>query len=115
MKRIIVLIITAFIFVTCGNLKRATSWKNIGVDGYMTETFGDNISLTDLYLICERDTLSTNLDDWNKMSYYDDDKNLINQWMYIKTTDTNTIYILLQENDSTYDISIRKIIPDNTK
>lgn len=112
MKKIISLIIFAFISITCGSLKTSTSWKNVGMDGYMIQEIDTIVSIKELYRICEKEKLSTNLNDWAAISYKDDMGKAVAQWFYIKDTDTNKFYILTKDTDSTFIIKIRNIMPD---
>lgn len=112
MKKIITLIIFTFIFITCGSLKTSTSWTTVGVDGYMIEDIDKIVTIKELYRICENENLSTNLNDWARISYRDEEGDAVSQWFYIKDTDTNRFYLLTKDTDSTFNIKIREIKPE---
>ena len=112
MKKILALIIFTFISITCGSLKTSTSWKNVGMDGYMVEEVDKIVSIKELYQICEKENLTTDLKKWGAISYKDDMGEVVSQWFYIKDTDTNKFYLLTKDTDSTFTIKIRNIMPD---
>lgn len=112
MKKIITLIICVFIFITCGSLKTNTLWKNIGIDGFMIEDVDKVINHLEFNILCEKENISHNIENWVQISYGDYHGGTVEQWLYIKDTDTNRIYILSKYTDSTYVIKIRNIIPE---
>lgn len=112
MKKIIALIIFSFISITCGSLKTSTSWKEVGVDGYMVEEIDKVVSVKELYQICEKENLSTNLKEWAAISYRDESGEAVAQWFYIKDSDSTKFYVLTKDTDSTFTIKIRNIMPD---
>ena len=110
----LVFIVVMLLFVTCGPAKH--TWKNIGTDGFMVEIFNGKIEYSDFLKRCELDTLSTDLSEWLEMGFYNSDYKLTKQWVYIKDTDTNRVYVLTFSPDSTYFLDIRDIIiEDKTK
>ena len=44
------------------------------------------------------------------MTFYDDEQNRIDQWLYVKDTDTNKFYILTKEGEDAFRLNIRRII-----
>lgn len=111
MKRLIAIIVLCFVTITCGTY-RSANWKNIGTDGSMIETVEKRVSIKEMYQICEKENLSTNLNEWARISYYDNDTVLVSQWFFIKDTDTNKFYLLTKDTDSTFIIKIREIKPE---
>lgn len=111
MKRLIFCLIIIMTFTTCGLYKHATNnWETIGTDGAMFEIYNQNIDSTTLVMLCQQDTLSSDLSDWLKMGFHTFDGKIMEQWLYIKDTNQNTTYVLTKQNDSTYNLSIRTII-----
>jgi hypothetical protein len=110
MKKLIAVVLATFIFVTCGNYKKVTTWTSTGFDGYMIETVDEVITKNQFYHFCIVDTLSTDLNEWYPMTFYDDEQNKIDQWLYVKDTDTNKFYILTKEGEDTFRLNIRRII-----
>lgn len=111
MKRLIMVIVLCFVSITCGTY-RDVRWKNIGADGYMIETMEKRVTVNEMYQICEKEKLSTDLKEWASISYYDNDTEIVSQWFYIKDTDTNKFYLLTKDTDTTFIIKIREIIPE---
>ena len=113
MKRIFLFFVIIFTFITCGPSRHVSkSWKNVGVDGDMIEVFNDKVDSIGFVEICLKDTVSTDLGDWLEMGFYSLDYKLTKQWIYIKDTDTNKVYVLTMKPDSTYYLDIRSIIID---
>ena len=112
MKRIIIVIALCFITITCGTYKKTPSWSDIGTDGNMLESVEKTVSTQELYEICHEENLSTNLNKWARILYFDNDGAAISQWFFIKDTDTNKFYLLTKDTDSTFTIRIREIIPE---
>ena len=108
MKKILLFLFIFFTFVTCGPTRH--TWKNIGTDGQMIEIFNAKVDSMEFVRICLKDTVSTNLDEWLEMGFYNVDYKLTRQWIYIKDTDTNRVYVLTMKPDSTYILDIRDII-----
>lgn len=109
MKKLILIILCMFISITCGTYRKSTSWKNIGTDGGMYEIVDDTLDVAAFNAFCKKDTLASNLENWVRFNYYDSEQKQVNQWFYIKNTDTNTFYILTKITDSTYRLSVRHI------
>lgn len=112
MKKLIITLLVTFIFVTCGNYKKITTWKSVGFEGYMIETVDEVLTKKQFYEFCLADTLSSNLNEWYLMSYYDEEQKRIDQWLYIKDTDTNKFYIITKEGENEFRLNVRKIIED---
>lgn len=102
-------LVCMFLTVTCGTYKKNTSWMNIGNDGVMYEVIDDTLNLEEFYKFCERDTLALNLENWVRFEYFDGNQEQMEQWFYIKSTDTNTFYVLTKVTDSTYRLTVRGI------
>ena len=111
MKRLICFLIMAFSVCTCGLYKHTTNnWETIGAKGNLLEIYNHVVDSSEFINICMVDTLSFNLEDWSKMGYYTYDNKLIEQWLYIKESDINKMYILTKQTDSTYNLNIRIVI-----
>lgn len=102
-------IICMLLSITCGTYKKNTSWKDIGTNGDMYEMVDDTIGVREFEELCMKDTLAANLENWVRFNYYDGEREKLEQWFYIKNTDTNTFYILTKITDSTYRVTIRQI------
>ena len=109
MKKVILVVICMLLSITCGTYKKSVSWKDIGTDGDMYEIIDDTIGIREFEEICLKDTLVADLENWVKFNYYDGEQNVVEQWFYIKDTDTNTFYILAKITDTTYRMTIRQI------
>ncbi len=109
MKKLIMVIICMFLTITCGTYRKSVSWKNIGTDGAMYELMDDTLNIEDFRMFCQKDTLAADLENWVRFNYYDGEQEKIEQWFYIKHTDTNTFYILTKITDSTYRLTVRNI------
>lgn len=113
MKKILLLFFLLFSFSNCGSLRRIENWENIGTDGSMVEVFDKKITYDDFIEICQKDTLSVNLEGWMEMVFYDSQRKPTKQWLYIKDTDTCRVYTLTMSPDSVYKLNIRDIIIEN--
>lgn len=109
MKKILLIIVFLFTFVTCGTYKKA-NWEKIGTDGSMVEVFNKKVSIEEFKTICVKDTVSYELEDWLNMVFYNSKREAHEQWLYIKDTDTNKVYVLTKDTDSTFFLNIRTII-----
>ena len=111
MKRLILSLIFIFTFTTCGlNKQIANNWETINSKGSLIEIYDKVIDSTEFVMVCNCDTVSANLDEWFKMWYRTYNGDIVEQWLFIKDTDTNTVYILTKQTDSTYNLNIRKIV-----
>ena len=113
MKRFITVVTLMLFIIGCSTLR--PEWTKIGKDGVMLEITDDTVSLDGFKMLCEKDTLATDLNQWVSFSYTDYNNKIIEQWLYIKDTDTNTVYILSAVTDSTYRFVKRTIIEEETK
>jgi hypothetical protein len=105
-----------FLIMGCGTTNQINSqeWAEIGLDGYMIKTFDKIITPIQLDSLCIADTLSRSLDEWVRMSFYDTEaKTQVIQYLYIKTTTTETLYTVQEMTDSTYYVVCRTIKEDN--
>lgn len=107
MKRLLFFLIILFTFTTCGTQKK---WSDIGTDGSLVQVLDSTVKIDYLKELYQKDTVSSNLNNWLEMGFYDNKRQVKQQWLYIKDTDTNKIYVLTKETDSTYRINIRTII-----
>ena len=114
MKKLFLLIFLLFSFINCGSLRKIENWENIGTDGSsMVEIFDKKITYNDFLVICQKDTLSVNLEEWLEMVFYNSQLKPTKQWLYIKDTDTCRVYTLTMSPDSVYKLNIRDIIIEN--
>jgi hypothetical protein len=110
MKKLIMVLFFMLIVTTCGTTKQTSSWKNIGTNGIMVETIDDTINMVEFYKLCKKDTLLSDFDNWVRYQYRDGKEEMIEQWFYIKETDTNSYYIVTRITDTTFRFTNRKII-----
>lgn len=103
------LVIAIIIFMTfsCGVIK--STWSDIGKDGTMINDYNEVVCLEDFNRICIKDTVSTDLKDWLELCFYNNKNEIVRQWIYIKESDTNKVYVATQQNDSIR-LNIRKVI-----
>ena len=110
MKKFIMVLFFMLVVTTCGTYRQAPSWTNIGTDGIMVETIDDTINIQEFYELCKKDTIVANFDNWVRYQYRDGRQEAIEQWFYIKETDTNSYFIITRITDSTFRFTNRKII-----
>lgn len=107
-----------FLLMGCGSVKETTSqeWVEIGLDGYMIKTFDRVLTLHQLDSLCVADTLSVNLSEWIRMPFYDVESNKqVIQYMYIKATDSETLYTAQDMMNGTYYVVRRTIKKDKVE
>ena len=113
MKNIFKIIIFCLFFglLSCGTGKVSvdTTWAEIGLDGYMVRDFERYLTREQLDSLCIADTLSLDLNEWYHMSMYSEDRVRVTQYLYIKATETETLYTVQEERDSIYYVTIRRI------
>lgn len=98
-------------FVTCGPTRKVSlGWSEIGEEGKMVQVMNDTLDLEKFRMVCAKDTVSSNLENWLEMGFYSSDYMLTKQWIYIKETDTSRIYVLTMTPDSLYILDIRDVI-----
>lgn len=115
MKRIFAFMVLMFMFITCGPTKHVKTWRDIGTDGTMIEIFDEKITYDEFVKICRKDTISTDLEYWMEMDFFHEDRKITKQWLYIKDTDTNRVYVLTMKPDSSYFLNIRNVIIEEIK
>lgn len=104
-----------FMFITCGPTKHVKTWRDIGTDGTMIEIFDEKITYDEFVKICRKDTISTDLEYWMEMDFFHEGRKITKQWLYIKDTDTNRVYVLTMKPDSSYILNIRNVIIEEIK
>ena len=105
-----------FLLMGCGAVKQTNSqeWAEIGLDGYMIKVFDKVVTPVQLDSLCIADTLSTDLSEWIRMPFYDvETKKQVVQYMYIKSTNSETLYTAQDMLDGTYYVVVRTIKEDN--
>lgn len=109
MKKIVFLIVCMLTIITCGTYTNTTSWTDVGTDGVMVEIMDKEITQKEFEELCLKDTLASDLNNWVRFGFPDEENKLLEQWLYIKDTDTNTFYVITPLTDSTYRFTIRTI------
>lgn len=99
-----------FVVTTCGTYRQQTSWKDIGTNGVMVETVDDTIGMKEFHELCKKDTLVADFNNWVQFKYADGRQERVEQWFYIKETDTNSYFIITRITDSTFRFTNRRII-----
>lgn len=105
-KQITILTVFFFAFITCSIYKPIISDKNNEI--HLNEDFEKIVTITELYEICEKEKISTNLKEWASISFGNDDDS-VSQWFYLKEDNKRKTYLLTKDSDTTYTIKIKTL------